>query len=334
MVSTKNLTSYCIPILAGTTASGKTALSLALVEKFPDIEIINADSLLVYRNFNIGTAKPSQEILNKIRHHLIDICNPGDPYTLGRFIRDSLAAIYDILERKKIPLIVGGTGFYLKGLLHGTWGELPIDLELRKTLEEKSNESLFQELKQRDSLATQKIHPNDRYRLIRALEVILSSGKKISSLRNDNQSLTENKNSPSFELFVIDRENADLHERIKHRVDTMIQNGLIEETEALLRRYPNAVALKSVGYLQVVRFLRNELPSGRLVRPGTEGLKDEIALATRQLVKKQRTWFKGEKEAQWFKISGSELKFGPLEFEKKITKTLFEISKKAKESNP
>lgn len=289
-----------VGILAGTTASGKSSLSLDLARKNPQIEIINADSMLVYRGMNIGTAKPTSSELKEVPHHLVDIRNPDEPFTAGEFMRAAMSAIEEIHQRGKRALIVGGTGFYLKALLFGLWSAPAADPELRAQLEKKSNPELFEELSQKSRESADKIGPTDRYRLIRAVEVLRLTGKSPQEL----QSVISPQANPLFTLWITDRPNTELYERIRTRTVSMIEQGWVEEVKDLLQRFPSSRALSAVGYSQVCDYLLGKPVPGRKVKPGIEGLSDEIQLATRQLVKSQRTWFRGQtksvSQCKWF----------------------------------
>ncbi|MBY0470777.1 tRNA (adenosine(37)-N6)-dimethylallyltransferase MiaA [bacterium] len=281
-----------IVILTGPTAAGKTAVAFALA-KLPGckpIEIINADSLLVYREMNIGTAKPTDAELQKVPHHLINIFNPDQTFTAGDFVQLTNQAIQAVEARGNRPLIVGGTGFYLKALLFGLWDSPKSDPALRTRLEEKSNEELYKILFQADEEAALQIGGNDRYRLVRSVEVLELSGMSPTQLQKEKTGLPAD---PRFDLWIVDRETKELHQRIALRTQEMLKEGLVAEVEALHRKYPESRALSAVGYIQVLRYLEGVEPEGRKLKSGIEGLTEEIELATRQLVKKQRTWFKG-----------------------------------------
>jgi len=284
MVSTNRLT----PVLSGPTACGKSSLALELAELY-GLEIINADSLLVYRGFDIGTAKPTAEELTKIPHHLVDICEPEQFYSAADFVRDVNTQLEKIYTQGKRALIVGGTQFYLKALLFGLWDAPTTNPDFRKSLEPVDNATLFEQLSRQDREHALKIGPNDRYRLIRALEILEFSGVKPSTLEKQAR---ERKPDPRFQLWIMDRSTQELEERIQQRTTAMLGAGLIAETQKLREKHPHARPLSSVGYAQVIDFLDGKAPAGRLLKPGLAGLHDEICLATRQLVKSQRTFLK------------------------------------------
>jgi tRNA dimethylallyltransferase len=283
------------PLLTGTTASGKTALSLEIARLYRartgrELELINADSLLFYRFMDIGTAKPTREEQTEIPHHGIDWVTPGEPFTAADFAQFTQRCLQDIHARGNRALIVGGTGFYLKALLFGLWAAPPTDAELRARLEPLSTEALRNELLGRDPASAEKIGANDRYRLIRAIEIHERSGNRASDLESEAR-----KRPPSEEFLFcwIDQEKTVLDERIRERARRMIAAGIVEETRDLVSRFPTAPELKAVGYRQTRDFLEGRTPSGRKIQAGLPGLEGEITLATRQLAKAQRTFFKG-----------------------------------------
>lgn len=282
-----------IPILCGTTAAGKTRIAIACAARFSNIEIINADSLLVYRGFDIGTAKPTEAERAGVPHHLIDIRDPDQLYTAADFTRDATQALEQISARGKRALIVGGTGFYLKALLFGLWEAPATDLAFRQTLESIETRALWDRLLKLDQPAALKIGAGDRYRLIRALEILQAGGQAPSRLDQ-----TPREPDPRLRLLWIDREDAELSARIAERTRLMLDAGLEREVTELRAHHPESRALTSVGYAQVVAYQNGIAPEGRKLAPGRAGLQSEIELATRQLVKSQRTWFKGQLQAR------------------------------------
>jgi tRNA dimethylallyltransferase len=285
----------CIGILTGPTASGKTQIALEWAEQMQgELEIINADSLQVYRSLNIGTAKPPSEILKKIPHHLIDILDPTETFTAGAFLRAVKQALFEIHTRGKRALIVGGTGFYLKALLYGIWDAKPDkpkqENDLKLQFQSTPNETLFSILSEKDPISAARIGVKDRYRLIRALEIISTTGKTPTQHQASHSPTPD----PLFQVWIIDRDPYELSDRIRKRTQNMLREGIIEEYEKICARIPNSRALNAVGYAQIGNFLKGIPPSGRKINPGLEGLSEEIQLATRQLVKRQRTWFKSQ----------------------------------------
>lgn len=298
MVPTPSLTA----ILSGPTASGKTAIALEFArerkKRGQPLEIINADSLLVYRSMNIGTAKPAARELEEVPHHLIDICEPGEAFTAGDFSRRVLETLEKLQSEKKRSIIVGGSGFYLKALLYGLWEGAPADPELRKELEKLQSPTLYQQLYDRDPESALRIGVNDRYRLVRATELMRLTGKTPTELQAEQNRTPD----PRLRLLVIDRPSEELFQRIHQRTEEMIRTGLIDEVRGLRERFPDSRALEAVGYAQTAQFLDGVAPAGRKSSPGEKGLIEEIELATRQLVKRQRTWFKSEKNAERFEL--------------------------------
>jgi len=298
------VSTFVTPILTGPTASGKTAFALDLAERY-ELEILNADSLLVYRGFDIGTAKPTNEELARIPHHLINILDPEETYTAADFVRDVERLTREIHARGRRAIIVGGTPFYLKALTFGLWEAPSTNPEFRKAVENDPTPQLFEQLQVLDSAHAEKIGPADRYRIIRALEILQFSGKKPSVLEAEAKKRGAD---PRFPLWVMDRASAELESRIHLRTDEMLKQGLIDEARQLREDHPTARALGSVGYSQVLVHLDGKSPQGRTPRPGLAGLQDEIELGTRQLVKAQRTFLKGFSEAEGFILEQDRLK--------------------------
>jgi tRNA dimethylallyltransferase len=284
-----------VAILTGVTASGKTSVALSFTRAHPAIEIVNADSLLIYRGFDIGTAKPTAAELAETPHHLIDIRDPSEPYTAGDFVSDCERVITEIHARGKRALIVGGTGFYLKALLFGLWDAPRPPPELRKKLEARSNQELYDELFALDEAAALRISRNDRYRLIRAAETVATTGKTPSVLEAEAAARPA---VPGMSLFVTDRPPEELKTRIAARTDAMIEAGFLEEVRSLWARFPAVRPFDSVGYAEAVAHLAGRPPEGRKIPEGIEGLKSEIRLATVQLAKRQRTFFRGQFRGQ------------------------------------
>ncbi len=287
-----------VVILSGPTATGKTALALELAARNPRVEIVNGDSLLVYRGLDVGTAKPTADERARAPHHLIDRCEPDEPFTAGDFERAAREAIAGIEARGRRAIVVGGSGFYLKALLYGLWDTPKADPALRAELESRTTAALHAELTHVDPAAARRIGANDRYRLVRALEMWRLSGRTPTELA----AAAPKTPDPALALWVIDRDPAELEARIATRARSMIDGGLIEETRRALERFGDVRPLGAVGYAETVRHLRGEKPPGRQIPPGIPGLIDEITLATRQLVKRQRTWFRGERSARWFRL--------------------------------
>lgn len=280
-----------IYIILGPTAVGKTAYSIELAQKF-DAEIVCADSLLVYKDFNIGTAKPLLEEQRGIPHHLVDIAEPTENFTAFDFCEKAKLAIEEIQNREKNVLVVGGTGFYIKALTQGMFQAPPSDATIREELEselaEKGLAGLCEELKKVDPESAQSIHPHDEYRIIRALEVYRLSHIPLSVYK---KKFSENTTYPFMKMGLHIERNV-LHKNIENRTQKMIKEGLIEEVFDLLKKYPpTCKPFYSVGYQETVEYLNGGM--------NISGLEEKIIIRTRQLARKQLTWFRKDKEIQW-----------------------------------
>jgi tRNA dimethylallyltransferase len=279
-------------VIVGPTAIGKTSLSLDLARRF-DGEIVSADSRLFYRGMDIGTAKPTLAERGAIPHHLIDICNPDETVTLGQYQDAAYATIDAIHARNKLPILVGGTGQYVHAVVEG-WGipRVPPQPELRAELEGVDSAELHARLTQLDSVAAAKIHPNNKRRLIRALEVCLVSGKPISELQR--------KSPPPYSIHIIgltcDREL--LYNRIDSRVNSMMSDGLLAELERLRAAgYGSELpSMSGLGYQQLWAYLRGEMT--------LEAAIERIKFETHRFVRHQNNWFEfGDLPIEWFDIS-------------------------------
>lgn len=280
--------------ILGPTASGKTTLAIEIARRVNG-EIITMDSTTVYRGFNIGSAKPTSEELNKIPHHLIDILEPNDPFSAGHFISEASKTIDAIIERGKTPIIVGGTYFYLKALQHGMYPIPEIPPEVLEAVEreyfdeDKDNTTkMYEALKVLDPKSAETIHPNDSYRLTRALAIIRATGIAPSQLK---PVPPENAQNFYWLKYAITLPRNALSKAIQNRTEKMIVQGLVEETKALLSQFPKAKALTSVGYAECVRLLQNKITENQL--------KNEIIEKTRQLAKRQITWLRSDPEIRF-----------------------------------
>lgn len=278
-------------ILTGPTAVGKTELSIELARAL-DAEIISADSMQVYRKMDIGTAKIQPEEMGGIVHHLIDCLDPAEEFHVAKFQKMAKEAMDEIYARKKIPLIVGGTGFYIQSLLYDIdFTEEKGDLSYRKSLEEKAetegNETLFQMLREIDPVSAEKIHPNNRKRVIRALEFHKFNGYPISE---HNEAEAKKESPYHFVYFVLNQNREVLYNRINQRVDFMIQEGLIEEVRKLQKEgyQKNMVSMQGIGYRQVFEYLEGNISLEETI--------ENIKKDTRHFAKRQLTWFGREKD--------------------------------------
>ncbi len=281
--------------LVGPTAVGKTDLSLRLAERFNG-EIVSADSRLIYKGLDIGTAKPTPEERARVLHHLIDVTTPDRPLSLAEYMRMAYAAIDDILSRGKVPFLVGGTGQYVWAVLEG-WRvpEVPPDEALRARLEEEAREkgahTLYRRLVELDPQAAEFIEPHNVRRIIRALEVIHHTGKPFSAQRG--------KSPPPYDVLIIGltRPREELYRRIDRRIEKMLAAGLVEEVRRLLGAGydPNLPALTGIGYRQIVEYLQGKCSLEEAVRA--------IRKTTRRYVRHQYNWFRLEdSRIEWFDL--------------------------------
>ncbi len=278
--------------LMGPTASGKTALAVSLVERFP-LEIISVDSALVYRDMNIGTAKPDAATLARAPHHLLDIRDPTEAYSAATFCADAQRLMDDITARGKVPLLVGGTMLYFRALLRGL-DDLPrADPALRKKQEIEAASrgwpALHVDLAQVDPVTAQRLSPNDSQRIGRALEIYQLTGKPMSALLDQAQTALPYR---VLQLALIPSDRAVLHQRIATRFDAMLADGLLDEVEALRKTYtlkPDLPAMRAVGYRQAWAYLEGEIDRA--------GLYEQGLAATRQLAKRQLTWLRSWPDA-------------------------------------
>ncbi len=281
--------------IMGPTASGKTDLAIELVKRYP-FEIISVDSALVYKDMNIGTAKPSPEELKIAPHRLINFLDPSQTYSTARFRKDALAAMADIQSQGKIPLLVGGTMLYHRSLLYGL-SELPkADKAIRRRLEVeaelKGAEFMHQKLMAIDPLAANKIHPNDPQRVQRALEVYEISGKPMTQLQQESQA--EALDCDVYKVIVAPESRELLRERIAIRFKKMIDEGFIEEVEQLFARGDldlSVPSMRAVGYRQVWEYLEGKTDKQQMIERGIT--------ITRQFAKRQMTWLRREQDAVW-----------------------------------
>ena len=290
--------------LMGPTASGKTDLAVWLLERFP-LEIVSVDSALVYRDMDIGTAKPDAATLARAPHHLIDLVAPTESYSAGQFKRDAERVMVEIAGRGKLPLLVGGTMLYFRALRGGLDELPPADPALRAELEARGKRlgwpALHAELAGLDPETAARLKLNDSQRIQRALELCLSTGGPMSALLNPSSARKEQKgNWLEFALFPEDR--AWLHRRINQRFVQMLELGLVEELRGLRGRYalhPGLPSMRCVGYRQAWRFLDGEIDATALYEQG--------AAATRQLAKRQLTWLRSWESARRLECAASDL---------------------------
>jgi len=286
-------------VILGPTASGKTVLSLALAEKFSG-EIVNCDSVAMYREFDIGTAKPSVGERARVQHHLVDCVDPQQDVTAGEYAREARAVLAEIKSRNHLPIVVGGTGLYLRALLEGLFPGPQRSQELRERLRERAashgSEYLHRILQRLDPNAANRVHPNDAPKLIRAIEVCLASRQKMSELWRQGRDPLQ-----GFRILRIglDPDRATLYRRINQRAAQMFEQGLTEETQRLASKYgEKARPLASLGYKQAMQFLRGELTRDQAVQAAQQ--------AHRNYAKRQMTWFRREPDVTWLRGFGDD----------------------------
>ncbi|OCG10174.1 tRNA (adenosine(37)-N6)-dimethylallyltransferase MiaA [Gilliamella sp. wkB178] len=277
--------------LMGPTASGKTAVAMALYERYP-IDIISVDSALIYRGMDIGTAKPTKEEQQKYPHKLIDICDPSESYSAANFRQDAIVEIETTLNNGRIPLLVGGTMLYFKALIEGLSPLPAANSEIRQQIEEKASklgwQAIHEQLKKVDPIAADRIHPNDPQRLNRALEVYLISGKSLTELTQDSGEALPYE---IMQFAIMPEDRAILHQRIEKRFLQMLEQGFEQEVKTLMQRtdlHTNLPSIRCVGYRQMWEYLQGDTSYDEMVFKGI--------CATRQLAKRQITWLRGWKQ--------------------------------------
>jgi len=286
-------------VILGPTGSGKTALSLALAERFGG-EIVNCDSVAMYREFDIGTAKPMPAERARAPHHLFDFVDPTHYVTAGEYARKAREVLAEIKLRKRLPIVVGGTGLYLRALLDGLFPGPQRSEELRERLREraarKGSTHLHRILSRLDSAAADKVHANDIPKLIRAIEVCLASRQRMSDLWQQGR---EPLRGHRILRLGVDPDRAALYDRINRRAAEMFETGLVEETKELVETYGDtARPLSSLGYKQAVQFLRGELTRDQTLKAAQQ--------AHRNYAKRQMTWFRRERDVMWLKGFGDD----------------------------
>ena len=286
-------------VICGPTASGKTALSIELAKKVNG-EIISCDSMQIYKDMNIGTAKPTIEEMQGIKHYLLDFVSPNERYSVADYKKDAKKAIKEILSKGKVPIIVGGTGLYLDSLIYEIeYQNIEFDENYRKELEqeveEKGLEKLYEKAKKIDSQAIEKISKNDKKRILRILEIYNATGKNKTE-----QEIESRKNEVEYDykVYAISWDREELYARINKRVDLMIEQGLIDEVKNILQKYEQfPTAMQGLGYKEVVDYLKGNCTKQEMI--------EKIKMETRRYAKRQMTWFRKNKQTIWIQGNNS-----------------------------
>ena len=276
-----------ILVIVGPTASGKTRMAVELAQRHNG-EVISADSMQIYRTMDIGTAKPTKEEMGGIPHHMIDVADPEEDFSVARYVEMAARCVDDVLERGKLPIVAGGTGLYIDSLLSGrTFAPFSPDSALRGELErelaEKGGQAMLEALAQVDPEAAQRLHPNDHKRIVRALEVYRSTGKTITQHNRETQAIPPRYNALTIGLAFQDRQA--MWRRIDQRVDEMVAAGLEDEVRRLLTSgiSPKCTAMQAIGYKEFTQALSGEMT--------WQEAADVVKLRSRQYAKRQLTWF-------------------------------------------
>ena len=280
-------------VVVGPTASGKTSLGIYIAKKYNG-EVISADSMQIYKEMSVSTAKPTIDEIDGVKHHLIDFVDITDTYSVSDYCRDAKAVFDDIISRGKLPVIVGGTGLYIDSFITNTqfFDDAQSD-EIRKRLQKQANDEgldvLYNRLKEIDPDAAAKIHPNNSVRVIRALEVYEATGKTITQQTEQSHSVASDIDALYIGINYSDREK--LYDRINRRVDIMMENGLLDEAKSLFSGEYSATAVNSIGCKEMKPFLDGEKSLSECV--------EKLKMSTRHYAKRQLTWFRRNESVKW-----------------------------------
>ena len=281
-------------VIVGPTASGKTALSIELAKKING-EIISCDSMQIYKDMDIGSAKPTKEEMQGIKHYLIDFVEPTQRYSVAEYKKAAEKSIEEILEKGKVPIIVGGTGLYADSLIYGIdYSEIEYNEDYRNKLEKQAETdeglaNLYEQAYKIDSEAIKKISPNDKKRILRILEIYHSTGKNKTEIEAESR---KNGVKYDYKVYGINMDRDILYNRINKRVDLMIQDGLIQEVEDIIGKYEQfPTAMQAIGYKEVVEYIDGKLSKEEMI--------EKIKKETRHYAKRQLTWFRKNKNIIW-----------------------------------
>lgn len=279
-------------VICGPTASGKTSLSISLAKKING-EIVSCDSMQIYKEMDIGSAKPTVEEMQEIKHYLVDFVSPEKRYSVSEYKEDASKAIEEIINKGKTPIIVGGTGLYLNSLIYNIqYNEMEVDLNYRRELEKEAEEYglevLYNRAKEIDPEAMEKVSANDKKRITRVLEIYNATGRNKTELEKKSR-----KEVPyNYLIFGINMERSILYDRINKRVDIMLEQGLIEEVKNLINKYSNMpTAMQGLGYKEVKEFLDGNISKEEMI--------EKIKMETRRYAKRQLTWFRKIENIEW-----------------------------------
>lgn len=280
-------------VICGPTASGKTALSIELAKRING-EIVSCDSMQIYKDMDIGTAKPTIEEMQGIKHYLIDFVSPDERYSVADYKIDAKKAIKEIINKGKVPIIVGGTGLYVDSLIYEIeYPNIEFDEEYRLKLEKEADENgladLYEKAKKIDSQAIEKISENDRKRILRILEIYHATGKNKTE-----QEIESRKKEVEYDykVYALKWDREKLYERINKRVDIMLEQGLIDEVKSIYKKYKKfPTAMQGLGYKEVVEYLENKTTKEEMI--------EKIKQETRRYAKRQMTWFRKNKQTIW-----------------------------------
>lgn len=282
-------------VICGPTASGKTSLSIEIAKRING-EIVSADSMQIYKDMDIGTAKPSKEEMQGIKHYLMDFVSPEERYSVAQYKKDAKQAIKKILSEGKVPIVVGGTGLYVDSLIYEIeYDDIELDEEYRNELEKyidsEGLESLYQRAVKIDPEAMEKISHNDKKRIMRVLEIYHSTGKTKTEQEKESR---KNPVEFNYKVYALDWPREILYDRINQRVDIMIEQGLVDEVKSILEKYNKfPTAMQGLGYKEVVQFLEGKYTEEEMI--------EKIKMETRRYAKRQLTWFRKNKETIWLK---------------------------------
>ena len=280
-------------VICGPTASGKTALSIELAKKING-EIVSCDSMQIYKDMDIGTAKPTIEEMQGIKHYMLDFVSPDERYSVADYKKQAKQAIREIIEKGKVPIVVGGTGLYVDSLIYEIeYQDIEFDEKYRKQLEERSEkeglEVLYNEAKKIDPEAITKISQNDKKRILRILEIYNATGKNKTEQEKESR---KNEVEFDYKVYAISWDREKLYDRINQRVDIMIAQGLIEEVQKIYSKYNKfPTAMQGLGYKEVLEYLEGKCNKQEMI--------DKIKQETRRYAKRQLTWFRKNKQTIW-----------------------------------